>query len=1083
MKIFNPLTRRSIKNTEKNRKKMMKFLSEGKVFFNPFTKKFVKRDSGTVLKLLQGKKERWFYNKYSDKLEKRNEKNINQFNRVVKKELFYNPLTRKYITRNQQNEIILGKDKRVFYNQFLDAPQIRSEWYQKLYKDKITEMKNKKAKIDYAIEKTNSYERLNRTTNIIEYDLFKQVEGRRSGIELNNLSIKKIVKSVEELKQKHAVANGHLKIKMMFADDSGNYFQNRLVQSNTEAILEGLLKKMTTTNYVILIQKLVVFQVKFKDQGGCDSKQHTNTVRRPGEKYTLTSMKSKDNNCLIAVFIKFLKDEKILTGRVMPKTIKKKLFPNKLKDSMISIDEIKIVAEYFKVGFKCYNQMMELISSYDETNALVVDMMLVINHYSAIESCEYIEKYCKFCNVNYLKTHNCNTNKVSFINHKFGKKDIVTTKIKQYKELNNLSNVLVYDFETLNAQQGDDRKATPYCVGYKYINRDNDGTYNYLWGENCLVEFVDYLLSIKEETIITAYNGSNFDLYFILNELNRRGVEIKDIVKNGNSILKLDFGHIAVFDLCKFLLTSLDNACKGFKIANSKTSFDHKLIRSFADTEKYKEVILEYLKFDILSLEELMLKVSDEFYIKYQVYLTDYFTVSHLSYSLWKNTFSNLNNNIYLTKNEEDYAFVRKSIIGGRTYPLQKYYLSSAWEEFEQHKNDKEALKELYRKTYESNDFIFNADVNSLYPAAMIQFEYPVGKHRYSEDPEGDFKKGLLGIYNIEFTSKKDLIISPFSSKTVGGRLSWNVKDGEGIYNSIDIQNAIDMGYKVKFLRRAIVWDKKENIFQEYIDDIYKMKRDAKETGNKVRYSLSKLLMNSLYGKTLQRACVDSTKIISDFDGLCKFLAEYNITDYDILKGDSVILTGEALEIKQKITKPSHIGSFVLGYSRKIMLNYMRELSPNLTEHPFTYTDTDSMHIKGRGYKDLLSKGLINEEVGGMSNDIDGNNPIIIREINFAPKLYCYWWIDADGNHGFTNKAKGLPKKLLSQELYLNEEKKQLQYFGFKKIGSKIYKPDQRNGFDHFTIKPIQYKRTFLNSTWEGMTLKNNLYYPIGYAF
>ena len=73
MKIFNPLTRRSIKNTEKNRKKMMKFLSEGKVFFNPFTKKFVKRDSGTVLKLLQGKKERWFYNKYSDKLEKRNE--------------------------------------------------------------------------------------------------------------------------------------------------------------------------------------------------------------------------------------------------------------------------------------------------------------------------------------------------------------------------------------------------------------------------------------------------------------------------------------------------------------------------------------------------------------------------------------------------------------------------------------------------------------------------------------------------------------------------------------------------------------------------------------------------------------------------------------------------------------------------------------------------------------------------------------------------------------------------------------------------------------------------------------------------
>ena len=60
-----------------------------------------------------------------------------------------------------------------------------------------------------------------------------------------------------------------------------------------------------------------------------------------------------------------------------------------------------------------------------------------------------------------------------------------------------------------------------------------------------------------------------------------------------------------VFDSYLFIMTSLDKACKDFKIENAKTSFDHKKIKTWDDTDKYKSEVLPYLKLDVLGLKEL----------------------------------------------------------------------------------------------------------------------------------------------------------------------------------------------------------------------------------------------------------------------------------------------------------------------------------------------------------------------------------------------------------------------------------------------------------------------------------------------
>jgi hypothetical protein len=111
--------------------------------------------------------------------------------------------------------------------------------------------------------------------------------------------------------------------------------------------------------------------------------------------------------------------------------------------------------------------------------------------------------------------------------------------------------------------------------------------------------------------------------------------------------------------------------------------------------------------------------------------------------------------------------------------------------------------------------------------------------------------------------------------------------------------------------------------------------------------------------------------------------------------GNKLLLTGTLIgeDRDKKITKPSQIGSFILGYSRQIMLSNMKLINPKLSIAPMTYTDTDSLHIYGKFHKKLGEMtGVLGDDLGMLNNDIKGDG-IILREINLAPKLYCYWYI------------------------------------------------------------------------------------------
>ena len=493
-------------------------------------------------------------------------------------------------------------------------------------------------------------------------------------------------------------------------------------------------------------------------------------------------------------------------------------------------------------------------------------------------------------------------------------------------------------------------------------------------------------------------------------------------------------------------------------------------------------------------------------------------TLSQLSYDIWS---SMLNKNIEKL-NVKKGDFTRSSLFGGRTYPVKKYFKSKLYstiiKTIEYYNNlefpltkfnylkQKLEMKLLYIKLKKSNDYIFNADVNSLYPASMVgkrfskEFSYPIGISRWSDEPKKEFDDGKMGIFNVKFKAPKTLTFPMLPYKNINGRLEWGLNNDINkiyTYTSVDIRNAIKCGYDIQFTGKCLVWDEKCNfIFNDYINKCYDIKKKAKGN-NKSLYQIGKLLMNALYGKMNQKPNTNSFEIINTHKQLLEFLYNNELINWTISNDNKYLFVeGERLDKEKCYTKPSQLGVFILAYSRQIMMELVKEISPKLDEFVFTYTDTDSIHIKGKYHKKLIEKGLIDElAMGLLANDCDDEG-LIIREINLAPKLYLYQYLNKNGELKLTLKGKGIPNRYLKKELYEDEKTVELgqeengvkldtsrKWTSLRKIHKTLTKKELEMGMRNFSIKQIEMTRTFLKNFWnnENYDQETNIFFPTGF--
>jgi hypothetical protein len=507
---------------------------------------------------------------------------------------------------------------------------------------------------------------------------------------------------------------------------------------------------------------------------------------------------------------------------------------------------------------------------------------------------------------------------------------------------------------------------------------------------------------VKQKLYVNAFCGGIFDHHFLKKAIIEAGDVTSSLKMNGSNIMCMEYKKMRFVDLQKHLGGSLSKNLADWGCEVQKGSFNHDLgCRWEVMGEATKKQCLSYLKSDVLGLAELSRKYSAQVKADHDTNWQKHISGSAMTWSNWVREglgefeFHDRSRSRWVVQlpNREMDRFFRESIRGGRTYKTKSRFKSRQYDEYLSGKLSYDDLRDYY----------LDPDAVSLYPTAMLS-EYPVGLAEKLEPGESKMR-GKMGIYKIRYKTNKFLAHSISGSREKGGKLSWTLEDGEGVYTSIDIEDMVKHGYEVEILG-GYYWTKTAKIFKTYIEKLYKRKNSAKK--GTCAYSLAKIMMNALYGKTIQKPIYDE---IVEFTLNKEYWALKSTHDIqsiqEVMDSNGEVRhwlafcrTKDELKLNRKVTKPCHIGSFILAYSRRIMLEFMTEANPNFdiskkgkleeqVSQDWGYGDTDSLHMHAD--QAALIKKFGCKELGGMTDDLGGSK--VIQAIWIAPKTYALAYV------------------------------------------------------------------------------------------
>lgn len=253
---------------------------------------------------------------------------------------------------------------------------------------------------------------------------------------------------------------------------------------------------------------------------------------------------------------------------------------------------------------------------------------------------------------------------------------------------------------------------------------------------------------------------------------------------------------------------------------------------------------------------------------------------------------------------------------------------------------------------------VTGVDINSLYPFIMREMPFPdLSSETLIRDPLRKLKisdiETRLGFVCAEMEIPEGLEYGylPIRYKK---HLVFPVKPGlrlKSWWTVNEFSEAKELGYKIKQIEYAILYETSENIFRKYINDLY-LERVKSDQAMQL---VIKMIMNSLFGKFGQKAGKKTIKFIYRSD-----VSEYCNEDTWEIEGDmgskyaiSKVDMGE----ERYFVNPA-IPSMITSYARDYLFKHMRAVDTD----DLIYTDTDSLMIKNFSrYKKLFDIG---KEIG-----------------------------------------------------------------------------------------------------------------------
>lgn len=547
---------------------------------------------------------------------------------------------------------------------------------------------------------------------------------------------------------------------------------------------------------------------------------------------------------------------------------------------------------------------------------------------------------------------------------------------------------LVLDIETMVK----DNKHIPYCICFF------DGSLKYSFYLDGYQSVDEMFFACFNSLFKPKYSGYNiyihnlskFDGIFLISNLikfdngtvaGKFKIDIKPIIRNGDMIsIKIKFGkyNLTLLDSLLLLPTSLSKLTNSFNIKNTKTTFPYNFLNDNYnknidlnyigpippifyfndDKDEYNKFISEldnskinkwslknesinYCLNDCIGLYQVIEKFNEFIFNKFNLNIHNYPTLPSLTFAIFRSN--------YLDKLHQEGYYI--PLIKGEMYDdLKDSYTGGS--------------TDMFVPSSEPNEKVYGYDVNSLYPTSMSSGMFmPVLSKKnmfinYFEatDPVNlkDLKKYFkkikindFGFFDVNIETTKILkhpVLQIKHDTGHGLRTISPLGKWKSMYFSPELLNTnkLNLGYNYT-INRGYLFEKHE-VFANFIKDLYKIKQSVNK--NDPWYLISKLLMNSLYGKFGMDPNYTSEKhSIVNMSEFNNYELKYTILNYQIIE-DKFLVSYIDSDINNNINNNSKqtnvsvvISSAITAYAR-IFMSRFKNNGAVAGNFKLFYTDT-----------------------------------------------------------------------------------------------------------------------------------------------
>jgi len=662
----------------------------------------------------------------------------------------------------------------------------------------------------------------------------------------------------------------------------------------------------------------------------------------------------------------------------------------------------------------CYNDInINLNSPVKRSSYNLIEFLLYGNKKNSYESISHCLENIGY-NSNILKTQyfeKINNNYIENLNYDEESYRLLEVNMKSFYRNHD---VIFFDFETYVDKET--LQHIPYLVCW--INARTPNIKHYKEGKDCGQQFIN---SINKDSTLIAHNLT-YDINFIIKYII---IDHQGMIRPNNRVYCVNGQNkwkkkIYLRDSYLMISKPLREFGKMFNLKQGKEVMNYdiyndyfnnnkklnrqynidKAIKDFNEEDKkqFKQNIKDWecstddINFDLIKYSRKYCEIDCDVLLKgYRTFRRwilnscklDIFNVL-TSASLADKYFRNNNcfDDIYELSGIPR-QFIQRCLVGGRCMSNQN-------------------------QKYNITEKILDYDAVSLYPSAIDRLGgYLKGLPKILKELNYDFLKKQDG-YFVEIVVDDVGILRDFPLLSIIGdngvrNFTNDIEDRKFWVDKIQLEDLIEFQQITFRIIKGYYFNEGRNKTSvEVINYLFNERIKKKKEGNSIQ-EVYKLIMNSAYGKTIEKPHTEQTTI---FNNAKKFRDHYRynsnfIKEFIKIDGYNKVLVKKVKPIIEHFSRP-HIGVEILSMSKRIMNEVMCLAEDNNIK--IYYQDTDSLHIQESGLEKLkklffkkYNRVLDGDGMGqfnsdfkmkeDVSNDVHANRTIILGKKCYIDRI------------------------------------------------------------------------------------------------